>query len=152
MKIRDAQPKDANQLDELLTQLIRYESQFDPNLNENCTITDNYCNKIGLDGHKFLLIEDEGEIVGYLYGFIAQMPDVINQPAAFLDALYVDEKSRKKGYASVLFSDFKKFAQEKGACRIELKVFSSNQKALGLYEKLLFKEFKKYMYLELLSE
>ncbi len=124
MTIRDAEPKDANQLDGLLTSLIHDETQYDSNLNEACIITDNYCNRIGLDGHKLLLIENEGEIVGYLYGFIYQVPDIWMRPVAILDALYVDEKHRRKGYATLLLSKFKTFAQESGACRIELKVLS----------------------------
>ena len=46
-------------------------------------------------------------------------------------------------------SSFKPFAEENGACRIELKVLSRNEAALRLYEKLSFKETKKYMTMDL---
>ena len=62
MKIRNAEPKDAEQLDMMLTRLIQDESRYDRNLNRECEIKDNYCNRIGLDGHKLILIEENGEI------------------------------------------------------------------------------------------
>lgn len=149
MKIRNAEPKDANRLDKLLTRLIRDEAQYDSNLNDRCAVIDNYCNRIGVSGHKLLLAENDGEIIGYLYGFIYQVPNIWVQPVAILDALYIDERYRRMGCASMLFSEFEKFAYNSGACRIELKVVSDNTSALGLYEKLSFRESKKYMYLDL---
>ena len=149
MKMRDAEAKDAQQLDVLLTKLIREESRYDSNLNEACEIRDNYIGRIGLDGHKLILIEEDGEIVGYLYGFIYDVPGVYKSPIAILDALFVEEKHRRKGFASMLIDAFRTFAKENGACRIELKVISGNEPAAGLYEKLYFSETKKYMKMEL---
>ena len=57
MKLRDATPADAARLDELLTKLIHDEAQYDPNLNDSYVVTDNYLDRIGLEGHKLLLIE-----------------------------------------------------------------------------------------------
>ena len=67
MKLRDATPADAARLDELLTKLIHDEAQYDSNLNGSYVVTDNYLDRIGLEGHKLLLIEGEGEIVAFLY-------------------------------------------------------------------------------------
>ena len=149
MNIRDAELRDAAQLDQLLARLIRDESQYDSNLNRNCEITDNYSGRIGLDGHKLILVEEDKEIVGYLYGFLYHIPGMYEAPIAILDALFVDEKHRRKGYGSMLVSEFKAFAKESGACRVELKVVSKNESALKLYEKLSFAETKKYMKAEL---
>ena len=143
MKLRDATPADAARLDELLTKLIHDEAQYDSNLNGSYVVTDNYCDRIGLEGHKLLLIEDGGEIVAFLYGFLYEIPGMLAKPIAILDALYVEEAYRRKGCA------FKAFAAESSACRIELKVLSRNETALRLYEKLSFKETKKYMAMDL---
>ena len=149
MIIRDAEIKDAEKLDMLLARLIRDESQYDSNLNSCCEIKENYCSRIGLDGHKLLLAEEDGEIVGYLYGFIYHIPNIYKFPTAIIDALFIDEKHRRKGYASMLIEAFRAFARENGARQIELKVVSENQRAVALYEKLSFVETKKYMRLEL---
>ena len=149
MRIRDAELKDANQLDALLTGLIRDEAQYDCNVNRTCEIKDNYCRLIGMEGHKLLLAEEDGEIVGYLYGFIYRVPGVYKSPGAILDALFVEEKHRRKGCASMLISGFREFARENGACQIELKVMSGNDRAINLYRKLSFAEMKKHMRMEL---
>ena len=149
MKLRDTTPADAACLDKLLTKLIHDEVQYDPNLNDSYVVTDNYLDRIGLEGHKLLLIEDEGEIVAFLYGFLYEIPGMLAKPIAILDALYVEETYRRKGCAAQLISAFKAFAAESGACRVELKVLSNNETALHLYERLSFKETKKYMAMDL---
>ena len=118
-------------------------------MNGSYVVTDNYLDRIGLEGHKLLLIEDEGEIVAFLYGFLYEIPGMFAKPIAILDALYVEKEQRRKGYASQLISAIKPFAEENGACRIELKVLSCNEAALRLYEKLSFNETKKYMAMDL---
>ena len=149
MKLREAAPADAARLDALLTKLIHYESQYDPNLKRSYVVADNYRDRIGMEGHKLLLIEDGGEIAAFLYGFLYEIPDMFAKPIAILDALYVEEAYRRKGCAAQLISAFKSFAAESGTCRVELKVLSRNETALRLYEKLSFKETKKYMAMDL---
>ena len=127
MKLRDATPADAARLDELLTKLIHDEAQYDSNLNGSYVVTDNYLDRIGLEGHKLLLIEDEGEIIAFLYGFLYEIPGMFVKPIAILDALYVEEAYRRKGCAAQLISAFKSFAAESGTCRVELKVLSRNE-------------------------
>lgn len=149
MKLREAAPADTARLDDLLTKLIHYEAQYDPNLKRSYVVADNYRDRIGMEGHKLLLIEDGGEIAAFLYGFLYEIPDMFAKPIAILDALYVEEAYRRKGCATQLISAFKAFAAESGACRVELKVLTDNETALHLYEKLLFKETKKYMAMDL---
>lgn len=149
MKIRNAEPQDAQTLDQMLTQLIHEEARYDSNLNAQCVVTDNYSGRIGLHGHQLLVAEADGKIVGYLYGFLYQVPDIWVQPVAILDALFVAEAYRRMGCGSMLLAEFEKFARENGACRVELKVLSENTKALALYSRLSFKEARKYMNLEL---
>ena len=56
MKLRNATTADAARLDTLLTRLIHDEVQYDSNLNGSYVVTDNYRDRIGLEGHKLLLI------------------------------------------------------------------------------------------------
>lgn len=62
-----------------------------------------------------------------------------------LDALYVQEAHRGKGAGKALCRAFAALAAERGAVKMELKVFCRNAPALGLYEALGFRETKKYM-------
>ena len=146
--IRKARMEDANTLDAMLTELIGYETRYDSNLDASYQVQDNYARLVEEAGCALLVAEAEGRIVGFLYGFLYQIPGMHVKPMALLDALFVSEPYR--GIATALFSAFRRFAAEKGACRIELKVMSRNENALRFYEKLSFQECKKYMTLDCL--
>lgn len=146
--IRKARMEDANTLDAMLTELIGYETRYDSNLDASYQVQDNYARLVEEPGRALLVAEAEGRIVGFLYGFLYQIPGMHVKPMALLDALFVSEPYR--GIATALFSAFRRFAAEKGACRIELKVMSQNENALRFYEKLSFQECKKYMTLDCL--
>jgi len=84
-------------------------------------------------------------VVGYLYGLVYELPGMLYRPVARLDALYVQEAHRGKGAGKALCRAFAALAAERGAVKMELKVFCRNAPALGLYEALGFRETKKYM-------
>ncbi len=148
VQIRNAEKSEAEALDALLTKLIQYETQFDSNLEKEYQVKNNYHEVIGKSGHKLLVAEADGQIVGFLYGFVYQIPGMFRQPVACLDALFVSEPYRNHGIARALFLQFKQFATENHACRIELKVLSQNESALHFYQKLSFQERKKHMELD----
>ena len=122
MNIREATKNDCVHMDALLTKLIRYEARFDPNLSPEVVIEDNYAGQIAAEGCKAYVAEDHGIIIGYLYGFTYRIPQVLLQPIAIVDALYVEEGYRGKGIAKDLFRKFQEFASGCGAASIELKV------------------------------
>ena len=148
--IRKARMEDTNTLDAMLTELIGYETRYDSNLDASYRVQDNYARLVEEPGCALLVAEAEGRIVGFLHGFLYQIPGMHVKPLALLDALFVSEPYRGRGIATALFSAFRRFAAEKGACRIELKVMSRNENALRFYEKLSFQECKKYMTLDCL--
>ena len=149
MIIREANLADCEHLDNLLTKLIRYESEYNSNISSEYIVRDNYVERIETEGQKAFVAVDEDIIVGYLYGFIYQIPKLFIRPVAFLDALYVEEKYRRTGIAKKLFNEFRKFALKNGACNIELKVLSNNENALSLYKELGFCRNIDYMSLTL---
>ena len=148
MKIRNAEQKDVGALDALLTRLSRLEKQWDPNIDEEYLWHDNYAGMIGAEGFKVLVAEEDGELIGFLSGFVLEQPARLVR-IAILDALYVSEDHRKKGCAKALIEAFRQFAVEESAGCIELKVLSGNLPAGTLYESLGFKEISRYMRLKL---
>ena len=152
MVIRKAMKSDGAALDALLTKLMRDETRYDSNLSPEVVIKDNYAQRIEEEGSSAFVAEEDGNIVGYLYGFLYQIPGMMLRPVAIMDALYVEEAYRGQGIARELFQRFREFAEEGHADRIELKVLSDNTKAMALYEALGFCEKKKYMELPLTAE
>lgn len=151
MVIRNAIRSDGVALDALLTKLIRDETQYDSNLSPEDVIKDNYAERIE-EGSGAFVAEEDGNIVGYLYGFLYQIPGMMLRPVAIMDALYVEEAYRGQGIAKELFRRFWEFAEDCHADRVELKVLSGNAKAIALYEALGFCEKKKYMELLLTAK
>jgi len=145
MNVRKAKPEDAPQLDALLTKLIHDESLLDPNLNGGYVVEGNYAQQLAQATNAAFVAEDAGKIVGYVYGFVYEIPHFFLRPVAALDALFVEEEYRRRGIARELIRAFREYAAENGACRIDLKVLSRNEKALALYRGLGFSEAKKYM-------
>ena len=131
-------------MDAPLTELIRFEAQFDANMDPTLTVADNYARL--LDEEDCGLRGGGGcRVVGYLYGLVYELPGMLYRPVARLDALYVQEAHRGKGAGKALCRAFAALAAERGAVKMELKVFCRNAPALGLYEALGFRETKKYM-------
>ena len=148
MKIRIAEMKDAAVLDEMLTKLIRYESRWDGNLDEEYSVKDNYSNMIGHPDCRIFIADCDGQPVGFLCALIYRFP-MYRKPVVILDALYNEESHRRNGYATKLMMELKHFAQDVGASSIELKVFSENAVASSLYIAHGFSETKKYMKLNM---
>lgn len=149
MKIREAWTADAAALDGLLTELIRYEHRYDENLNPGFAVTDNYGAMIGREDCRIWAAEEDGELCGYLCALVCNFP-VYVRPVVILDALYVREEHRRKGIATALMARAKDFAASIGAQSIELKVYSANDAAAGLYREHGFTETKKYLHWEVL--
>ena len=145
MTIRAAARSDCAKLDALLTKLIRYESQYDKNLNPGYVVENNYSERLDWPGHRAYVAESDGEIVGFVYGFAFPIPGMYLKPIAIVDALFVEENHRNKGVAAGLLREFISFAKEQNACSVELKVMSENMEAVHFYEALGFSENRKYM-------
>lgn len=130
-------------MDALLTKLIRFEAQFDANMDATLTVADNYARLLDEEDCVAFVAEEDGRVVGYLYGLVYELPGMLYRPVARLDALYVQEAHRGKGAGKALCRAA--LAAERGAVKMELKVFCRNAPALRLYEALGFRETKKYM-------
>ncbi|MEJ2357702.1 MAG: GNAT family N-acetyltransferase [Deinococcales bacterium] len=94
---------------------------------------------VATPGHALLHIEDggTGERVGIVW---YQLRDVGGGREAFVFDLWVDERWRRRGYASGALAEVETRAAEAGAGRVSLHVFGHNERARRLYRALGFEE------------
>lgn len=131
--IREIQKGEGNIVDNLLTKLIKSEKEFDSNINENFVVNNYYENRIGKDYNIIYVVEINNKIVGYLYGYLEENDSIIKK-IGHLDALYIEEDYRNKGYARKLINEFRAYCTKNDVDHIEVKVFSDNIKAYNLYK------------------
>ena len=74
MLIRKANPGEGPVCDALLTRLIQTERQWEPNLNEDFIVTNNYAYRMAEDGTLLLVAEENSEVVGFLFGVLSTLP------------------------------------------------------------------------------
>ena len=104
--IRKARMEDTNTLDAMLTELIGYETRYDSNLDASYRVQDNYARLVEEPGCALLVAEAEGRIVGFLYGFVYQIPGMHVKPMALLDALFLSEPYRAGELPPLCFLHF----------------------------------------------
>ena len=149
IEIRKAVSEDVKQLNNFLTLLIRDEKQYDPNINENFTVTNMYEKYINDNSRLLLVAEEDDKIVGYLYGILNYADGANLNDVAKLDALYVEKEYRNRNIANSLINEFKKWALENKVYVLQVGVCSGNFKARNLYEKQGFQVLNETMYCNL---
>lgn len=133
--IRKAKYSDAAALNHLLTLLIQDERKYDKNINENFVVTNMYENYIEDETRCLLVYEEQGQIVGYLYGYQEEKDATLISGSAKLDALFVLEDYRRLGIADKLILEFKNWTKNKNLSKINVNVCTENEKAKNLYQK-----------------
>jgi diamine N-acetyltransferase len=103
-------------------------------------------------GALLLVAENDGEIVGYLYGLVRETPDVpVLVPRKFLlvDMVGVKEALRGEGVGRALMAEAHRWACERGIRQAELKVYEFNERAIAFYESLGYTMMSRNMWIEL---
>ena len=83
-----------------------------------------------------ILCEDNGEICGFCFGKINKKATPTLKTIADIDDIFVDEKHRKRGIATLLYKEFEKTAKEFGAYQVRLWLWSFNKEAEEFYRKM----------------
>ena len=86
------------------------------------------------------IIEEDKNIKGFVIGTLIKNN---YQYSTYLDEIYVDRNSRRKGFSKLLLNEFAKWSKLKKAKIMRLGVNVNNKKAMKLYNKIGF-EIKHY--------
>lgn len=139
MVIRVLDDKKADQCDELLTKLIHDESQYDDSIDNDFVVNDYFKNVIKNEDDILLAYEENETVKGYI--FLKFIVDG-HKKGYLIDGLYVDEPYRGLGIASNLLEKSLNVIKSKKVDYVDINSLAMNKKALNLYKKFNFKEFK----------
>lgn len=143
MKIREViNEKEANTCDNLLTQLILSEKNFNDNIKEEYIIKDYFKNFYDKENRKIFIALEDDKIVGYIYIKITSFSESPEKDIeALIDGLYVLEEYRGRNIATMLIEKAKSWAIDNNVKYISLNVLEKNEIAKKLYFKLGFETF-----------
>lgn len=139
MIIRDIKINDYNEVDKLMQQIhgIHVVNRPDLYIDMKHPYSRSELEKI-IEDDNFIsvLAESDGEILGLCIVNIRNKSGMVEKKIAYMDDLCVDKKVRGNGIGKKLFSFVSSEAKKKGAKRLDLTVWSFNNKALNFYEEL----------------
>ena len=139
MRIRDMKISDYNYVDKLMQQVHSLHFENRPDLYvkiEHPYSIDEFKKIVENNDIISVLAEDDGEILGVAIVTIRNKSGMVKKKIAYMDDLCVDERFIGQGVGKELFSFVSNMAKKKGAERLDLMVWSFNEKALIFYEEL----------------
>lgn len=152
MKIREAEPDETEEIvRELWLPLAREMeevSQYNQ-LKENLEIQEviEYKKgKIEEDEGFFFLAEEKGELLGFIAGEVKESAPIFSRGEKLkVNELFVKEKFRRNGVATLLLEDLERKATIRGCSTLELDVNKKNKSAQELYKSKGFRTERKRM-------
>ena len=141
MKIRRAQIKDMERIDELLMQVAMVHHRGRPDLFKYGTrkYTDEQLKAIISDDERPILaaVDEEDRLLGYAFCIFQQHRDdniLTDIRTLYIDDLCVDEALRGAHIGSALYEAAKQYARTHGCYNLTLNVWSCNEAAMKFYE------------------
>ena len=130
--------------DNLLTELIRYESGVDCLINNNFSVNNFYKKSLGNENINLAVAMDNNKSIGYVYAYRKfEKNTSFKNDIIIIDGLFVIDEYRHKGIGTKLIQYIENWAKEKyNNSYIEITCIKSNTNALNCYEKYGFKPIK----------
>ena len=139
MRVREARMRDVGTLVELSSALFREDAGTrDPFTNlewpEQYGRT-HFAGFVGRQDRMCLLAEAERVTVGYLAGYVRDCTAFRPVAVAELESMYVREGARRLGVGARLVVGFLAWAEVRGARRVSVTSYASNERAIRFYER-----------------
>jgi diamine N-acetyltransferase len=91
------------------------------------------------DGRAAYVLVQDGRLIAYAFTKILEIkgnPLIYDHRILFIEDMYVEAQSRRKGYGHRLMNELKQIASEKGCRTITLEVWEWNKDAIAFYKSL----------------
>jgi ribosomal protein S18 acetylase RimI-like enzyme len=138
-EIREAEVKDLDVIEELSVKLSAKESEeFDSTINPEWSSTeeakDYFRERINEENGFAIVIENEGQVVGYALGSITDAEACREDlEIAELGSMYIMPEYRSQGIGTELMEQFTSWSEEKDADRLRVEATAQNKDAIRFY-------------------
>ncbi len=153
MNITIAQIKDVDGIANLYPAVTESMAEFEPFYYKKSEQSKSYIEEIITnDDSDFIIAVEDSKIIGFALVEEMKTPPYdcfVPHEYTFIMDVVVDKDYRRKGIATALISEVRKWAENRKSDYIELNVLSKNIQAISLYENLQFEECAKRMRLKL---
>ena len=139
MEVRRAAPEDTPALVALFQELDRLQSDwrvFTPRPGFYDQVGDQYREAMEKPDAVVMVAEDEGEVVGMLFGEESRPSRLSDERALELAGVVVRSGYRGRGVGRALVEEAARFASQAGIAWVELKTFAPNDRAMEFWEQL----------------
>ena len=140
LEIRQAGKDDVAQIVELNFGLFQEDAgQRDPFMNLNWPKKegeDHFSNLVSGANSICLLVECDGEAVGYLVGYVRKKTSLRPVEIAELESMYVKKEFRRRGVGGRLAKEFLEWCKARGVQRVSVTAYAANEAAIAFYERL----------------
>ena len=135
LKTREAIKEDFPQIESLFLEVQKYDTNFDKDVvfdekTEKETKRSVRRHFIDPNG-KFFVAEDKGRIIGFVFVYFS--PAILK--SGWINEIFVTEAFRRNGIGSKLMEKGIEWLKQKGAKKVELTAYKTNQEALSFYKK-----------------
>lgn len=138
MDIRQATIKDLESIQKLNLKLFEFEKQFGDSYSLEWSFSEtgtNYFKRVISKSNGIcFVVEEKGEIVGYLAAVSYNNSARVGKLVAELDNMYVDENFRGKKVGSQLVKEFEKWAKDISAQILRVGAIAQNTNAIEFYK------------------
>jgi len=138
--VRRATDKDIDRIVELWAEHVDFHAELDPQFERRGGSKDRFADhlrgRLGQGDFLLLVVEVEGEVIGFLNGELSNYPPCFASRAhGFIDNLAVSPQWQRHGHGTALLEKSMGWFAERSVPTVELRVLMANPLAMGFWGK-----------------
>ena len=139
--IRQATRKDLEVIGDLWVELMSFHANLDPRFAIPAHGRNSYIRHIYAvlrdDNYRVYVAEADGQIIGYILGYIAQNPPIFPHPQyGFIADISISPSSRRQGAGTQLVATLRSWFRSRGLTNIQLNVAANNPVSQAFWRKM----------------
>lgn len=155
--IRPAQKYDLERIGDLWVILMAFHAELDPRFAIPAQGRTHYIRHVNLalrdNNYRVFVAEEQGQIVGYIIGYIAENSPIFPQSNyGFIADLCVIRSERRQGIGESLVAEICQWFRQRGMTNVQLNVAHHNEISQSFWRKIGCRDYLDHMWLKLEPE